>query len=100
MIFRCGITGSGRKATCRNGSGKVQPSAAAASRSASSGVAHGLERLKAHQPGDRQRQLRAHLAIRRHHEAALQIDDAVHRDRHVGIVDADHRDIVAVMADR
>src|SRR3546814_4681182 len=30
VILRCGITGSGRKATCRNGSARVVPSALAA----------------------------------------------------------------------
>ena len=100
MIFRCGITGSGRKATCRNGSGSVQPSALRGAPKRDQLLAHRLERLEAHQPGDRQRQLGADLAACGDDEAALQLDDAVDRRRHVGIVDADHGDVVAVVADR
>ena len=100
VIFRCGITGSGRKATCRNGSGSVQPSVLRGAPERDQLLPHGLERLEAHQPRHRQRQLGANLAARDDHEAALHRDDAVHRRRHVGIVDADDGDVVAVMPDR
>ena len=36
VIFRCGMTGRARNATCRNGSSSVQPSPRAASRSGTS----------------------------------------------------------------
>ena len=70
VILRCGMTGSARNATCRNGSGNVQPSALAASRRVIELVGDRLERLGTHQPGDRQRQFGGDLAVLGDGEAA------------------------------
>ena len=99
MIFRCGITGSGRKATCRNGSGRVHAEASGRLAQRVERVADGLEGAVAHQAGDRQRQLGPDRAVGRHHEAALDLDQAVHGRRHVAVVGADDADVVAVVAD-
>ena len=65
MIFRCGITGSGRKASCRNGSASVQPIAAHGGAQAMQLVLDLLEAAVAHQAGDRQRQFGPSPAVRR-----------------------------------
>src|SRR5260370_299086 len=59
-----------------------------------------LERLVAHQAGDGQRQFGDHLAVRRRHGAALDLDQPVHRHGHIRIGATDDADIVAVVADR
>ena len=89
MIFRCGITGSGRKATCRNGSASDDAEALGRRAQRNQRLAHLLEAHQAHQAGDRQRQFGEHLAAARHGEAALDVDQPVDRDRHVGLVGAD-----------
>jgi hypothetical protein len=72
VIFSAGITGSARKASCRNGSSSVTPSETAAHAQLRAG-AHLLEGRQAHQPGHRQRQFGQHLAVAHHDETALDL---------------------------
>ena len=101
MIFRCGITGSGRKATCRNGSGRVTPSAFAPRRR--SGCSASRDRLEGRsliRPAIGSASSARTAPSDDDDEAALERDEAVDRRRHVGVVGADDADVVAVMADR
>ncbi len=99
VIFRCGITGRHRKATCRNGSASGQP-ARAASRSACSAARTVSNGSSAHQPSDRQASSASTPPALHRDEPAAESRSDVHRDRHVRIVRADHADVVAVMPDR
>ena len=62
VIFRCGMTGSARNATWRNGSSSVQPRLRAARAERYEARADRLERTEAHQTGERQGKLRKHFA--------------------------------------
>ena len=99
VIFRCGITGRHRKASCRNGSSSVTPSDRGGGAQRDQPVAHHLERLKAHQPRDGQRQFGQNPPPLDHDEPALDLPQPVRRQRHVGVIGAHHRDVVMVVAD-
>ena len=76
MIFRCGITGSGRKATCRNGSASVDAEALGGRAQRNQRLVDVLEAQEAHQPRDRQGEFGDHLAALGDREAAFDLDRA------------------------
>jgi hypothetical protein len=98
-ILRCGITGSGRKASCRKGSSSVPPSAFAAFLQRDQLLAHMFIGLVAHQAGHRQRDFGNHVAVLGDDEAAADFAQPVGGCGHIGFCRADNADIVAVMAD-
>jgi len=57
-------------------------------------------RRAAHQTGNRQGEFGYHLPVADRYKAAGQLDDAVHRKRHVLVACAEDADIVAVVPDR
>ena len=78
----------------------AQPIAPAARRSARSRSATSSNGRSLIRPATGSGQLGAHLAAGDGDAAALQLDQPVDRERHVGVVVADHDQIVAVVADR
>ena len=63
-------------------------------------VEHALERRVRQQARDRERQLRPDAAVADDHHPAAELGQALHRPRHVAVVDPDADDVVGVVGDR
>ena len=94
------MTGSGRKASCRKGSGSRQPIARTAVRRVARSRAHRFKGREAHQAGKGQGEFGKHLPALDRNQSSAEREQAIDRHRHVLVAGAHDADVVAVVTDR
>ena len=83
-----------------NGDSSDVPSSSAAADDSRRPLEHLLERRVRQQSGHRERELSPDAAVADDHHPAAEVGEALHRPRHVAVVDPDADDVVGVVRDR